>query len=490
MLVKSLPLSDIFLQKRTHLQTGANVRVLDICAGAGGFSLGFQSAGYKLVGAIESDPDAASSYAVNLHKDCKSISLYAKPRDLTMDSPRQVAREFGLEPVGNCVDVILGGLPCQAFARIGRSKLGALAADSNAYRKDPRANLYRRFLVFVRAFKPLCVILDNVPDILNYGGHNVPEDISRELEAAEYRCRYTLLNAVNYRVPQMRERLFPVAIHESIGVDPVFPSPTHWASMPPGYTGIRQFALKHVNPAVSHYLQLTQPSNLLVPAVTACEAIGDLRPILRRNWTPPSGVPTRDMRETSRYRKGQSSGYSSMMRSWEGFSTDASVSHHIVRHTPRDYALFAAMGHGEQYPALYRRAIERFEKEVGSRHRAGEASEEGTEAWRALKAAMVPPYDPGKFPNKWRKLRPDSPSWTVTAHLGKDSYSHIHYDSEQARTISVREAARIQSFPDGFVFSGSMNSAFRQIGNAVPPLLAEAIARSLLEVLTGRPSSV
>ena len=66
------------------------------------------------------------------------------------------------------------------------------------------------------------------------------------------------------------------------------------------------------------------------------------------------------------------------------------------------------------------------------------------------------------------------------AHLGKDGYSHIHYDSRQARTISVREAARLQSFPDGFVFSGTMNPAFRQIGNAVPPLLAKALAETIV----------
>ena len=72
---------------------------------------------------------------------------------------------------------------------------------------------------------------------------------------------------------------------------------------------------------------------------------------------------------------------------------------------------------------------------------------------RAQAAAYVPPYDVSKFPNKWRKMEPDLPARTLMAHLGKDSYSHIHYDSQQARTISVREAARPpQSFPDGFVF--------------------------------------
>jgi DNA (cytosine-5)-methyltransferase 1 len=69
------------------------------------------------------------------------------------------------------------------------------------------------------------------------------------------------------------------------------------------------------------------------------------------------------------------------------------------------------------------------------------------------------------------------------AHLGKDSYSHIHFDSDQARTISVREAARLQSFPDGFILSGSMNPAFKQIGNAVPPLVAYAIAMAMRSTL-------
>ena len=69
------------------------------------------------------------------------------------------------------------------------------------------------------------------------------------------------------------------------------------------------------------------------------------------------------------------------------------------------------------------------------------------------------------------------------AHLGKDGYSHIHYDSAQARTISVREAARLQSFPDSFRFCGTMNPAFRQIGNAVPPLLAKALAEEMIKTL-------
>lgn len=71
--------------------------------------------------------------------------------------------------------------------------------------------------------------------------------------------------------------------------------------------------------------------------------------------------------------------------------------------------------------------------------------------------------------------------------VDKDTYSHIHWDSRQKRTVSVREAARLQSFPDSFQFAGAMNAAFRQIGNAVPPLLAKAVAETLLVDLRREP---
>jgi len=103
--------------------------------------------------------------------------------------------------------------------------------------------------------------------------------------------------------------------------------------------------------------------------------------------------------------------------------------------------------------------------------------------YQELKSSIVPPYDAGKFPNKWRKISRDQPVRTIMAHLSKDGYSHIHYDDGQARTISVREAARLQSFPDGFVFAGAMNQAFRQIGNAVPPLMAKAIATEMMKTI-------
>jgi DNA (cytosine-5)-methyltransferase 1 len=83
------------------------------------------------------------------------------------------------------------------------------------------------------------------------------------------------------------------------------------------------------------------------------------------------------------------------------------------------------------------------------------------------------------FEDKYKKLYSNRPSWCVTAHLSKDCYTHIH--PTQARTISVREAARLQSFPDCYYFAGNMGEKFGLIGNAVPPVLAEHLARAIRE---------
>jgi DNA (cytosine-5)-methyltransferase 1 len=170
------------------------------------------------------------------------------------------------------------------------------------------------------------------------------------------------------------------------------------------------------------------------------------------------------------------------MREWPGFSTGDSVGAHVIRSLPRDYETFSRMQPGDQYPQAYDVAVQIYKEKLEGQnsHASTLCSVEQDDLW----SKIVPPYDPGKFPNKWWKLDPKRPSKTLTAHIGKDTYSHIHYDSKQARTISVREAARLQSFPDGFQFAGAMNAAFRQIGNAVPPLLALAVARHVRRQLS------
>src|SRR4029077_13043348 len=136
------------------------------------------------------------------------------------------------------------------------------------------------------------------------------------------------------------------------------------------------------------------------------EALRDLAAICRRKWSLKDGTPDRRITETTGY-AGVASAYGRAMREWNGFATAAHVTAHVVRHTPRDYRHFSAMRHGEQYPQMYRRALRRFEQLLKRRRKAGEALRANSAAWREAKASIVPPYDPEKFPNKWRKLEPE-----------------------------------------------------------------------------------
>src|SRR5262249_12834227 len=153
---------------------------------------------------------------------------------------------------------------------------------------------------------------------------------------------------------------------------------------------------------------------------------------------------------------------------------------HAIRRTPRDHETFRRMKHGDRYPQASRIARERLAEEVERLRKAETAPEPGTPEWADLEARFVPPYPLDTFEDKWRKLFPDQPSWTGPAHLARDSSSHSHHDGEQARAISIREAARLQSFPDAFQFSGNMGDCYRQAGNGVPPVLSWAIAAGIL----------
>jgi DNA (cytosine-5)-methyltransferase 1 len=328
--------------------------------------------------------------------------------------------------------------------------------------------------------KPLALLMENVPDILHYGGRNVVAEIVETLAAMGYEARYSLINSVFHGVPQMRDRVFLIAYRRELRIRPTFPKATNHMTLPPGYAGTRAVALRYVDLlGGAGYVQPDLGDESLPGPITAEEAIGDLPPILgssvkrgARRFGQETWVPYRQTNEIS--------AYAAMMRQWPGFVSEGGVIDHVIRYLPRDGAIFRAMPEGAEYPEAHRIAMRLFEKEARRR-----GLTPRMKAWSELKGEMVPPYPVGTFPNRWWKLRRDYPVRTLMAHIGKDTYSHIHYDGAQARTISVREAARLQSFPDAFRFEGTMNPSFRQIGNAVPPLMAFALAEVIRDAIAG-----
>ncbi|MFB0875984.1 MULTISPECIES: DNA cytosine methyltransferase, partial [unclassified Sphingobium] len=371
-----------------------------------------------------------------------------------------------------------------------RSKLREIDAHPEAFKHDPRARLYLEYLHYVDAFRPLALLMENVPDALNHGGQNIAEETCEVLRDKGYVAGYTLLNASFYGVPQMRERMILIAYRKELGVEVAFPAATHFMKLPPGYAGSRQVALKllsrsHLEDRAHSYHSPPEADPALPPAVSAAEALKDL-PLLTDHLEGRLKRGARRFDELLLYPAARPKGYAKLMREWPGFESPKGISDHVIRYLPRDWKLFARMNAGDQYPEAHAHAVKMFEQTlVELRASTGRAIRTGSKEWETLRASIVPPYDVGKFPNKWRKMEPDLPARTLMAHLGKDGYSHIHYDSAQARTISVREAARLQSFPDGFKFSGTMNPAFKQIGNAVPPLLARAVAEKIQATLRG-----
>ncbi len=457
--------------------------MLDLFGGCGGLSLGFQAAGCEIVAAMETDEFAARSHATNFFKghSAEIVDHHARPRDVAKVEPEELVEEFGLGKPAEAFDIIIGGPPCQAYARVGRAKLREIAEHPRAFKVDPRANLYLRYLHYVDRLKPLALLIENVPDILNYGGHNVVQEIVEALDNMGYDAAYSLINSAHHGVPQMRDRVYMIAFHREVGATIRFPAATHKCALPAGYAGTRAVALKLIDLfGGQDFVEADEGYDEPPNAVTAREAIGDLPPItLHLEGKLKRGA--RRFTERLSYRRiawENLSPYARTMRSWPGFEAGDGIYDHVLRYLPRDSRIFRAMEAGDEYPRARSIALRLFE----SRARR-QGLEPRSARWRDLRKSIVPPYDPTKFPNRWWKLRANGPVRTLTAHIGKDTYTHIHYDSEQARVITVREAARLQSFPDGFSFTGTMNPAFRQIGNAVPPILACKLAVEMVNGL-------
>ena len=436
-------------------------KVIDLFSGCGGLALGFEKAGFEIAAGIELMPEACQTVSYNLD------FRYGKEQSHICGDITEIEADSMKERIGSEGCVVIGGPPCQAYSLAGRAKLRSLGED-RVNIKDARGYLYQDFLRFVYDLDAKAVVMENVPESTNFGEMNIPEIVCGSLEQHGYDAVWTILNAADYGVPQLRERVFVFAVKKELGKTIRIPVPTHGCKG--GYQTQYQKRFESMS-TNKHFVIPNGSENAVEKWVTVGEALSDL-PVLFPKYD--SKYRNVKLNEELEYRTSPTNTYQEKMRKWYGFEC-LGVSANAFRYNKRDFAIFDRMKQGDDYTQASVIADELFEKEA-----AVMGYQKDTDNYKILKSKMVPVYDRDKFERKWKRLEEDKPSHTLVAHLSKDTYSHIH--PEEPRGISVREAARIQSFPDDFYFDCSMGDAFKQIGNAVPPLLAYNVARKIYEL--------
>ena len=414
--------------------------VLDVFCGAGGFSEGFRQAGFRIVAGTDVDPDACATYAHNF-PDAVTVC-----GNLTKEATRSRVVD-----AAGAVDVVVGGPPCQAFSQV-RNHDRAL--------DDPRNRLYREFVRMLERVEPRAFVMENVPGLAQL---RVQERIAQDLLlSGKYRVSVQKVDACDFGVPQTRKRLLFVGLRTSLGVLPpklrgsgasehLLLTGTENGSVgyrpaPCGLSG-RQFLERLLD-------------NKDASIVTTRQAISDLA-FLR------SGQRADDLPDENLVRP--ESAYQQLMR------TAPAVSNVSVPRINDDTMLrLSAIPEGGNYLDL--------PHGLRDRHLSGQR-------WG-------PHNGSGRLGRRhyyaYRRLHPDFWAWT----LNTKADSTYHWSAERA--LSVREFARIQSFPDCFnvttdprrgaipgrIAGGAAHSRYRQVGNAVPPLLALAVAREVQAALS------
>jgi DNA (cytosine-5)-methyltransferase 1 len=360
---------------------------VDLFAGAGGLSLGFEQAGFRVAAAVEYDPIHAATHEYNF-PECATIC-----RSVADIDGEYIRKNSG---IGNAdIDVVFGGAPCQGFSMIGKRAL-----------EDPRNHLVYHFVRVVSELKPKYFIFENVRG-LTVGEHKkFLEEIIAEFKATGYKVKddYQVLNAANFGVPQERQRLFLMGARRGHRL-PEYPCQTH------------------ARPGANLDLGFTEKTP------TVWEALGDLPEayqydeLLERDWVEADFA--------------KPSLYAQALRIRTGKTRNLLTSSMRTIHTPLSQKRFKDTQPGETEP------VSRFLKldpdGVCNTIRAGTASDRG---------AFTSP----------RPIHPFSP-----------------------RCITVREAARLHSYPDWFRFHVTKWHGFRQVGNSVPPLLGQAVASKIME---------
>lgn len=321
---------------------------------------------------------------------------------------------------GQEVDLIVGGPPCQSFSTLGRAR------DENGMRDDPRNFLFESYENVLTNIKPKIFVFENVTGLLSakLGNKNTVDIILKAL-GQEYNLLSNpydmVLNSCDYGVPQVRKRMILIGIRKDINIEPK--------------TIYDNIIKTHYNPDTP-----IPDRKGLKKFVTVKEAIGDL-PALKAG----------EGKKETPFSISKWNNYLKLIRS----KKDSNIRDHVSRnHNEMDIKRYYEMSKNEW---TFRELLENKPELDHEKRRV--------------------------FNNSYVVQLWDQPAKTIIAHLYKDGNQFIHPDYKQKRTLTAREAARLQSFPDDFVFEGSRTQQYKQIGNAVPPIMAEAIAKSIKKVL-------
>jgi len=355
--------------------------MIDLFCGCGGFSLGFQQAGFSVRLGIDLWSDATVTYKHNfpaalvLNEDIKSVSGNGIAEILSVSK--------------NEIDVIVGGPPCQGYSVSGKRN-----------EDDPRNALYKSFVRIVRSIKPKIFVMENVPGLVRLFRGKALESVISDFSALGYKVTHRILSADTYGVPQQRRRVF--------------------------FVGLNTKKIKQTDEF--EFPVQTHGNGTGVALLTCKNAISDL------DFVPDDHVLGEDIE----YQMSAETPYQELMR----MGSQRLLNHSITLHKARTKEIIAMVPDGGNYKTLPQ------------------------ELWSTRKVNIA-----------WTRMDSNKPCFTIdTGHN-----HHFHYRANRVPT--VRESARIQSFPDVFEFVGIKTSQLKQVGNAVPPLLVEVLAREIKSIL-------
>jgi DNA (cytosine-5)-methyltransferase 1 len=432
--------------------------VAELFCGCGGLSHGFARSGnFRVVFGNDIKKAALRTFVHNHSRNQMAPEIIEG--DIRVISTRQIEEALtrqGVTP--GTLDCLIGGPPCQGFSQLRRSqeRLDDGLVRFKGYNKldeDPRNELVVRFLEIANALRPKIVLIENVPQMLRHGHKGVlgglASSVKAMLQEMGYRVVVGIVNSADYGVPQLRERSFFLA--SRVG-ELELPKATYGD---PSEVGFK--------------------SRLLQPWTTVEDALKDL----------PAEAPKRDVLgggSCSLYPPGRLSRYARLMRSTGQFPFN-----HLTRaYSQRIINIVHHMKPGETWDSASARMQTRYETLITKLQREKEIDRKTAKANLIREGLINPVFYRKYYWSAYTRLAWDRPALTITANcnfLGSGRFTH----PEQDRGITMREAARLQSFEDDFRFLTSADGAdtisigvgMDMIGEAVPPLVGEAFGRQV-----------